>query len=88
MSNFSDKCTNQYSDIEEVLFNKENAGILQKAINSLPPQRRRIFKLCKIDGQSYDQVSEQLKISTSTISDHIVKANHCIRNYLWENYKL
>lgn len=72
----------RYSHIEETLVNKENAGILNQAINSLPLKRRQIFMLCKYDGKSYDEVSRQLGISTSTISDHIVKANHFIRSYM------
>ena len=74
--------TRQYSHIEEELINKENHDILFRAINLLPLKRRNIFRLCKIDGKSYDEVSRQLGISPSTISDHIVKANLFIRNYL------
>lgn len=72
----------QYSHIEEALINKENNSILYRAINLLPPKRRNIYKLCKVDGKSYVEVSHQLGISPSTISDHIVKANLFIKNYL------
>jgi RNA polymerase sigma-70 factor (ECF subfamily) len=72
----------RYNHIEETLVSKESAGMLHQAINSLPVKRRRIFMLCKLDGKSYDEVSRQLGISTSTISDHIVKANLFIRSYM------
>jgi RNA polymerase sigma-70 factor (ECF subfamily) len=71
-----------YSHIEETLCNKENISLIQTAIDQLPPQRRKIFELCKVEGLSYEEVSSMLGISVSTISDHIVKANNCIRNYL------
>lgn len=75
----------KYSHIEEGIASRERAEILNRAINSLPEKRRRIFLLCKYDGKSYSEVSRELGISTSTISDHIVKANHFIRNYLLES---
>lgn len=77
--------TEHYDHIEELLLKKENALMLQKAIDSLPPQRQQVFRLCKLEGKSYDEVSGQLGISLSTISDHIVKANKAVREYLLEN---
>ena len=61
--------------------------LLNKAIEQLPPQRRRIFKLCKLEGKSYEEVSLQLGVSVSTINDHIVKATKAIQknmtNHSW-----
>jgi len=71
-----------YQHVEENLLTKENEQILQDAINLLPPKRREIFQLIKIEERSYDEVSEILSISTSTINDHIVKATKFIRENL------
>jgi RNA polymerase sigma-70 factor (ECF subfamily) len=68
-----------YTHIEEELLYKENEEWLLGIIERLPLQRKRIFKLCKIEGKSYIEVSELLGISTSTINDHIVKATRFIR---------
>ncbi|MBL7699278.1 MAG: sigma-70 family RNA polymerase sigma factor [Chitinophagaceae bacterium] len=57
--------------------NRESA--ITTMIEKLPPKRRMIFKMCKIDGKTYEEVSSQLGISPSTISDHIVKANLFIK---------
>lgn len=54
-------------------------SMLMHIIAKLPPRRRRIFELCKLNGKSYAEVSSQLGISLSTISDHIVKANNFIK---------
>jgi RNA polymerase sigma-70 factor (family 1) len=75
----------QCNDIESDLINRENASMLSHAIEMLPPRRREIFRLCKVDGKSYEEVSMQLGISLSTISDHIVKANNFIRKQLLES---
>ncbi len=78
----TDVCCSSYSHIEEQLMNKENHDLLNRGIDLLPPKRRNIFKLCKIEGISYEEVSRQLGISPSTISDHIVKANQFLKDYL------
>lgn len=68
-----------YSTVEDLYISKENQGLFQKAIDELPPQRKKIFTLCKIEGKSYEEVSALLGVSTSTINDHIVKATKAIR---------
>ena len=60
-------------------------AVLQKAIEGLPPQRQQVFRLCKLEGKSYKEVSELLQISVSTISDHIVKGTKYIRDYFEKN---
>ena len=71
-----------YDSIEESLYRKENAELLHSLIKSLPPQRRQVFHLVKIEGRSYDEVGQLLNVSSSTISDHIVKATKQIRERL------
>ena len=75
--------TEGYEHIEEMIYKKENALHLQKAIDSLSPQRQQVFRLIKLDNKSYDEVSRLLGISVSTISDHIVKANKAIREFIF-----
>jgi RNA polymerase sigma-70 factor (ECF subfamily) len=74
-------CEN-YRHVEENLLTKENEQILQDAINLLPPKRRQIFQLIKIEERSYEEVSTLLNISVSTINDHIVKATKSIHEAL------
>ena len=71
-----------YKHVEEDLFTKQNEQLLQDAINLLPPKRRQVFQLIKIEERSYDEVSSLLNISASTINDHIVKATKYIRENL------
>lgn len=80
--------TEAYTHIEEMLITKEYNDLLQEAIDALPPRRRQIFRLCKMDGKSYEEVARQLKLSTSTISDHIVKGTLFIRKYCYTHYEM
>jgi RNA polymerase sigma-70 factor (ECF subfamily) len=77
--------TVNYMAFEEFLANEEKSALLEKAINELPPQRQQVFRLCKLEGKSYREVSELLNISQSTISDHIVKGTKAIRAHM-ESY--
>lgn len=75
----------RYNNIDEDMALKEANAILEQAIHKLPPRRKRIYTLCKIEGKSYEEVSRLLGISPSTISDHIVKATKSIKaHYLTE----
>ena len=69
--------------IEETVYSEANFSLLNQAISLLPPQRQQIFRLCKLEGKSYKEVSSMLCISTSTISDHIVKANNYIKSHFF-----
>ncbi|MEO6289724.1 MAG: RNA polymerase sigma-70 factor [Ginsengibacter sp.] len=72
----------KYADVEDKILDNEEAALLHKAIENLPPQRKKVFNLCKIEGNSYLEVSQRLGISTSTINDHIVKATRAIRDFI------
>lgn len=69
-------------DSENKLQQLEYEKLLLEAIEQLPPQRRLIFRLCKIDGKSYEEVAAQLGVTTGTINDHIVKGNRSVKEYL------
>jgi RNA polymerase sigma-70 factor (family 1) len=74
-----------YNHIEEALFFRENQQLLQRAIETLSPQRRRTFELCKIGGLSYRQASEVMGISISTVKEHMATALDAIRTYISKN---
>ncbi len=71
-----------YSHVEELLVASEARAELYQAIELLPPKRRKVFVLCKLEAKSYEEVGKLLKISTGTVNDHIRKANAFLRQYL------
>ncbi len=68
-----------YQHIQEDIFYSETNEILQNAIAQLPPQRQRIYTMCKMEGLSYDEVAKALHIGRATVQDHMVKANRFIK---------
>ncbi len=71
----------EYSIMEEFMSNDQHLALLHRAIEHLPPQRQQVFRLGKLEGKSYKEISDQLGISVSTISDHIVKGTKSVRAY-------
>lgn len=72
---------------EHVLLNDYNA-IVEKAINSLPRQRRSIFRMNHQEGKSYDQIAEALGISKNTVRKQMVKSIKYVRDFLNTHVKL
>ncbi|RZF57479.1 RNA polymerase sigma factor [Sphingobacterium corticibacterium] len=68
--------------VDSILHKKEVQNLIENVISQLPLQRQRIFRMCKLDGKSYQEVAEELQISVSTVRDHIVKANKFIKDVL------
>jgi len=79
--------TELYNPTEEQIYYKESKELMDQAINSLPSQQKLVFQMCKIEGKSYEEVSKLLGISTSTISNHIVKATKSIKTYFFTQKK-
>lgn len=61
--------------VEEWIENKEIKQLLHRLLDRLSPQQKKVYILCKLDGLSYKEVSEQLKISIRTVNSHIRNAN-------------
>ena len=67
---------------EEILLNKEANALLQQAIDQLSPQRKQAFKLCKIEGRSYEEASQIMGVSVATINSHITQSLQTIKIYV------
>lgn len=67
------------------LIYKEASALIAKAIDALPPARKKVFTLSRMEGKSYEEIAAMLQISRNGVKDHIVKALHFLRNYLHEH---
>lgn len=76
-----------YEQTEDYIFNKERVELLNQAIEKLPPQRKEIFKLCKIEGKTYQEAGEILSLSSSTVSNQLVNATKYIKRYVFFHSK-
>ncbi len=58
----------------EALKYKDLEDAIKSIIQKLPPQRRLIFRMSRIDGLKYKEIAEVLSISVNTVQNQMVKA--------------
>ncbi|MEZ4775594.1 MAG: RNA polymerase sigma factor [Bacteroidia bacterium] len=68
------------------LENCERANVLLEAMSKLPENQRVAFTLHKVEGLSYIEVGEIMKMSTSAIESLMVRAKKNLQKYLADYY--
>lgn len=68
--------------VEEALDFRESMHLVNQAIEQLPPQRKKIYQLNRMEGLSYEEIAQMLNISKSTVSNQLVEATKFIREYV------
>jgi len=63
-----------YNPIEDAQNQAEAKAILDAALSKLTPRQREVYLMHKMEGHSYQEISERLKISASAINHHIQEA--------------
>ncbi len=69
------------SDESNDLVNAQ-VNLLTKAIEQLPPQKRRVFELCKLQHKTYNVAAEELKLSKHTVKEYLCTAVISIKEYI------
>jgi len=69
------------------LDNKENAAVLFRAITDLPESQRIAFTLNKVEGLSYQEVSEVMKTTVSSVESLMHRAKNNLKKNLEDYYK-
>lgn len=71
----------EQSTAEAEIEYEELKSEIQLILEELPPQRRLIFKLNRIDGLKYKEIAEQLSISVNTVQKQMVEASRYMEQY-------
>lgn len=67
----------RYSHVEDGerrIIAKETLTLVNEQIENLPPIRKKIFQLSRIEGLTYREIAEHLSISPKTVENHILLA--------------
>ncbi|SFO99659.1 RNA polymerase sigma-70 factor, ECF subfamily [Chitinophaga sp. YR627] len=85
--NFRDQLFSQLDDVyavqpEQQVRTKEYDRLFQEALVRMPPQRLNVFKLCRQEGKSYDEVALLLGISRNAVKKHMVLGMRFIYDYV------
>lgn len=62
-----------YQPDEELIF-RELESRIEMLINTLPPKRKLVFKLSRLEGFTYQEIADILGISIHTVQNQMVKA--------------
>ena len=74
--------TSNFKSGERLLIEKEQLEAINKLVETLPPQRKAIFKMRYFEGMDNRAIAKQLQISSNTVKVHLVKARQHLRQHL------
>ena len=55
---------------------------IQRAVDKLPPQRKKVFTMSKLEGKTFAMIAEELQISPKTVDKHLEMAIRFLRKEL------
>ncbi len=67
------------NNVEELLAEKENSTFLNKAIEKLSPQQKKVYQLIKVEHMKREEAAKVLGIHPETIKYHLAEAMKSIR---------
>lgn len=70
----------EYENNNEMQDYLEKITQVNSLINMLPPKRKLIFKMKKIDGLTHNEIANDLNLSVRTIENHVLKAMSYLKN--------
>ena len=76
--------TEDHSIIVNADLKEEQLCAIEKAMDQLSPQKRKVFELCKVQGRTYKKAAEELHISKYTVKEYLSEALVSIKKYVGE----
>ncbi len=71
-----------YEPVEEMMQHRHSSAILQRAIEQLSPQQKKVYDLVKVEGCTYKKAAEIMGISPLTVKEYVTATNKSIRSYV------
>lgn len=67
---------------EELLFANELQALIDLKVEQMPPQRRLVFRMSRVEGLNNDEIASNLNISKRTVENHLTAALSDLRRML------
>jgi len=63
-------------------------NLINEAIENLPPQKKRVFTLCKLEGMTYEEAAGVMGISPHTVKEYVSAASKFVKAYSLNQYAI
>ncbi|WP_448701137.1 RNA polymerase sigma-70 factor [Mucilaginibacter sp. AW1-3] len=84
---WDDNVVNAIAVEEDEQYNRYD-GLLDKAINNLPPQQKKVYMLSRQQHLKYKEIAAKLNISAETVKKHLQVSIASITSYVQANIDL
>lgn len=74
-------CDEDTTLLEEIYY-KEVLMLVELTLTQLPPRRKEVFEMSRLEGLSHKEIAEKLQIPLRTVEDHIYKTLTELRKVL------
>jgi RNA polymerase sigma-70 factor (family 1) len=62
------------NEVEDEILSEEYYNYIHSILQTLPKASREMFKLCRIQGKTYDEAAKALGLSRNTVKKHMVSS--------------
>lgn len=66
-------------DTEEIIFANQLQDMIDVTVSQMPPQRKQIYIMSRVEGMSNTEIAEKLNINKRTVENHLTAALADIR---------
>jgi RNA polymerase sigma-70 factor (ECF subfamily) len=73
------------ADREDAVLLEKQQAVLEAALATLSPQKRKVFELCRLEGKTYEAAAQEMGISKHTVNEYLKQAMAAIREYIREH---
>ncbi|MEI8650293.1 sigma factor-like helix-turn-helix DNA-binding protein [Paraglaciecola sp. Hal342] len=77
-----------HTDIEFEYLNSEKVRIIAQLLEGMPPLRRKVFEMRRIEDKSREEIAQELDLSVEAVKKHInramVEVTLCAEKHGWE----
>jgi len=77
--------TVSYETADKKIIESDIEEIVEAAVKSLSPQRRKVYYLRNYEGLSYADIAQKLNLSHNTVRNHLSASLQFIRDFLSKN---
>ena len=76
----------QGDNVSSNLDYKDTEALIDQAVATLSPQRRRVYQLSRQQGLKLEEIAAEMQLSVNTVKNHLVRSLQEIREYLVKHH--